>query len=46
MQYPAMTLYNKQIYNELAMRKDRIPYSWTPIKYLQDQEETIYLIKW
>ena len=34
MQYPTMTLYNKQIYNELAMRKDRIPYSWTPIKYL------------
>ena len=28
------------------MRKDRIPHSWTPMKYIKDQEDTIYLMKW
>ena len=30
----------------MAMRKDRIPYSWTPMKYLKAETDTIYLIKW
>ena len=28
------------------MRKDRVPYSWTPMKYIKSQEDTIYLMKW
>ena len=44
--YPEDVNYCKKTFNEQAMKRDRTPNSWTPMKYIKSQEDTIYLIKW